>query len=224
MNLPSDRAIRQRDLVPPIQLARAHALVIGVGAIGRQVALQLATLGVSRMTLFDGDSVGVENLAAQGYWPEDIAQAKVTVTAKLCAQIHADMELTAIPERFRRSSARSFQEQRDVALFLCVDSIATRRLIWDSIRPWARLVVDGRMNAEVIRVLAADAPVLDTQYAGTLFDASEAYVGACTGRSTIYAASIAAGLMVAQFARHLRNVPVITDQTLNLLTAELSVA
>ncbi len=156
--------------------------------------------------------------------PKISAKPRCRSRRNCAAQIHADIEVSAIPERFRRSAARSFQEQRDVAVFLCVDSIATRRLIWDAVRPWARLVVDGRMNAEVIRVLAADAPALDTQYAGSLFDASEAYVGACTARSTIYAASIAAGLMVAQFARHLRNVPVVADQTLNLLAAELSVA
>ena len=48
-------------------------------------------------------------------------------------------------------------------------------------------------------------------------------MGSCTARSTIYSASIAAGLMVAQFARCLRGVPVVSDQTLNLLAAELTV-
>lgn len=82
MNLFSERDIRQRGLVPPNQLAQVHAVVIGVGAIGRQVALQLASLGVQRMTLFDHDHVAVENLAVQGYWPEDLGQAKVDATAR----------------------------------------------------------------------------------------------------------------------------------------------
>jgi sulfur carrier protein ThiS adenylyltransferase len=41
--------------------------VIGVGAIGRQVALQLAALGVPDLSLYDPDTVAVENLAPQGY-------------------------------------------------------------------------------------------------------------------------------------------------------------
>ena len=41
-----DRDIRQRGLVPPERLAACHAVVIGVGAIGRQVALQLAAVGM----------------------------------------------------------------------------------------------------------------------------------------------------------------------------------
>src|SRR5712691_13074770 len=64
----SDRDIRQRSIVPPERLAACHAIIIGVGAIGRQVALQLAALGMPRLTLFDEDNVRVENLAPQGYW------------------------------------------------------------------------------------------------------------------------------------------------------------
>ena len=52
-----DRDVRQRALVPPSALAACHALVIGVGAIGRQVALQLAALGLPRMGLIDDDVV-----------------------------------------------------------------------------------------------------------------------------------------------------------------------
>lgn len=60
------RDARQRDLVPPGRLARCHAVVVGVGSVGRQVALQLAATGVPAMTLYDPDAVGVENLAPQG--------------------------------------------------------------------------------------------------------------------------------------------------------------
>lgn len=72
-----DRDIRQRDLVPPARLAACHAVIIGVGAVGRQVAMQLAAVGISHMTLIDHDIVGVENLASQAYWPSDLGQLKV---------------------------------------------------------------------------------------------------------------------------------------------------
>ena len=76
------------------------------------------------------------------------------------------------------------------------------------------------MLGEVIRVLAvADAPGRD-YYEQTLFAQSEAQSGSCTGRSTIYAASIAAGLMVHQLTRWLRGMPVDRDVSLNLLAGE----
>ena len=36
-----DRDLRQRDIVPPERLAACRTTVVGVGAIGRQVAVQL---------------------------------------------------------------------------------------------------------------------------------------------------------------------------------------
>ena len=44
----TDRFDRQRDLVPFDHLEEIDATVIGAGAIGRQVALQLAAIGVPR--------------------------------------------------------------------------------------------------------------------------------------------------------------------------------
>ncbi len=43
----SNRFARQEDLVPRDRLADIRATVIGVGAIGRNVALQLAAIGVA---------------------------------------------------------------------------------------------------------------------------------------------------------------------------------
>jgi sulfur carrier protein ThiS adenylyltransferase len=57
-------------------------------------------------------------------------------------------------------------------------------------------------------------------YPTTLFAASEAETGRCTARSTIYTANIAAGLMVHQFARWLRNQPVDQDTLMNLAAGE----
>jgi sulfur carrier protein ThiS adenylyltransferase len=52
----SDRFTRQADLVPLTRLEAVTVDVIGVGAIGRQVALQLAALGALHLRLFDPDT------------------------------------------------------------------------------------------------------------------------------------------------------------------------
>jgi molybdopterin/thiamine biosynthesis adenylyltransferase len=218
----SERDVRQRGLVPPQRLARCDALVIGVGAIGRQVALQLAALGISRMTLFDDDIVQPENLAPQGYWPEDLQQPKVSATADLCRRIHPVIHLTTIAKRFKRSTSRDLAMPTEPIVFCCVDRIVTRHMLWDTLRPSASFFVDGRMSAEVLRVIAVDQPAVDDYYPKTLFAADEAYVGVCTARSTIYTASIAAGMMLHQFAKWLRGMPVDSDLTLDLLAAELT--
>lgn len=222
----SDRDLRQRELVPPERLAECRAMVIGVGAIGRQVALQLAAVGVPQMDLVDHDQVTVENLATQAYWPADLGRAKVHATADLCRQVNPELQVHAHAGSFRRTSVKSVaafcDRQSRMALFCCVDSITTRRLVWETVRNRATLWIDGRMSAEVIRVLAAGDPDGHEHYASTLFDQGQAYTGSCTAKSTVYTASIAAGLMLGQFTKWLRGLPLDKDLTLNLLSAELS--
>jgi hypothetical protein len=72
--------VRQQDLVPTQRLADLTATVIGVGAIGRQVALQLAAIGVRRLQLVDFDTVDRTNVTAQGYLVEDVGSPKVQAT------------------------------------------------------------------------------------------------------------------------------------------------
>ena len=77
------------------------------------------------------------------------------------------------------------------------------------------------MLGEVIRILAAGEHGERRHYATTLFDQAAAQTGQCTARSTIYAAGVAAGLMLHQFTRWLRGVRVDADATLNLLAGDL---
>jgi sulfur carrier protein ThiS adenylyltransferase len=224
----SDRDRRQREIVPPEKLARCHALVIGVGAIGRQVALQLAAVGIGSMDLIDFDSVEEVNLAPQAYWPEDLGLAKVEATARICRSINPEMQMGLHIDRFRRSSARTLLVPQNgttqVAVFACVDSITTRGLIWEAVHPQAAFFADGRMSAEALRVLASDRPPSDPYYATTLFAEEQAHAGSCTAKSTVYTASVAAGLMLSQFTRWLRGMPIDRDVMLNLLSMELVVS
>jgi hypothetical protein len=222
----ADRDLRQREIVPPQKLAAAHALVIGVGAIGRQVAIQLAAVGITRMDLIDPDTVEVQNLAPQAYFQQDVGEAKVEATAQACRLLNPLMGLSLYPQRFRRSSLRELKAFADPdlppAIFCCVDAIATRKLVWETVQNRAGFFADGRMSAEVVRVLASDAPSNDQSYPQTLFAPQQAYAGACTAKSTVYTASIAAGLMLAQFTRWLRGLPIDRDVCLNLLACELA--
>jgi sulfur carrier protein ThiS adenylyltransferase len=222
-----ERDLRQRELVPPQRLAECHALVIGVGAIGRQVALQLAATGVPEMTLVDDDHVDVVNLAVQGYAQVDLGSTKVGATAEWCRLLNPALRVHSHGERFRRSSAKTlgcfYQREHKLVVFCCVDAIITRALVWDTVKPHATAFFDGRMSAEVVRVLASEVPITDTRYRATLFAPERAFAGSCTAKSTIYSASVAAGLMLAQFTRWLRGMPVDADLVLNLLASELSV-
>jgi molybdopterin-synthase adenylyltransferase len=213
----ADRALRQRDIVPPERLADCAVTLIGVGAIGRQVALQLAAIGVPKLVLVDFDTVEPANLACQGYLERDLGLPKVDATAGMIRQINSAVEVHAVNERFRRSM------EFTPAVFVCVDQIETRSLIWQALEHRVAFFADGRMSAEVVRVLVATNPATRGHYPATLFTAAEAFSGSCTAKSTIFTANIAAGLMIQQFTRWLRHMPVDSDLTLNLLASELVV-
>jgi sulfur carrier protein ThiS adenylyltransferase len=225
---PLQRDSRQRSLVPPENLEKCLPIVIGVGAGGRQTALQLAALGAKRIVLFDHDIVAIENLAPQGYWPDDINWPKVKATADLCGRINPDCEVTEFPEKFTRASMRDLTNIASalgdlrLAVFCCVDSIETRKMIWDAVKQQISFFVDGRMASETLRILAVDKPYTDKYYETTLFGSIDAYSGSCTARATIYTASISAGLMLHQFSRWLRHMAVAPDQLLNLLSSEMT--
>jgi len=213
-----ERYSRQKDIVPAERIAGCKASVIGVGAIGRQVALQLTAIGVPSLQLVDFDLVEASNLASQGYLEEDLGQLKVEATASLCRQLNSNVDIDIKAERFRRSM------EIGSTIFICVDKIDVRRLIWEAVKDKVGFFCDARMSAEVLRVLTACDSRSRTYYPTTLFRAEEAYAGPCTAKTTIYCANIAAGLMVAQFTKYLRHLPTEPDLQLNLLASELSIA
>jgi len=213
-----ERYSRQKDIVPSERLAQCKATVIGVGAIGRQVALQLSAIGIPWLQLIDFDMVELSNLASQGYLQDDLGRPKVEATADLAQQINHGLEVHTIQNRFKRNC------KTGNILFTCVDKIESRRLIWEAVKDKVSFFTDGRMSAEVLRVLTACDPVSRQYYPTTLFSAEQAYAGACTAKATIYCANIAAGLILAQFTKWLRRLPVEPDVQINLLAMECTVA
>ena len=152
------------------------------------------------------------------YLEDDLGRPKVEATADLCQQVNHQLEVHEQRERFRRSM------EVGNCLFCCVGAIETRRFIWEAVKDTVGFFSDGRMSAEVVRVLTVADPEGRSHYPSTLFRAEEAHTGACTAKSTIFTANIAAGLMLEQFSRWLRRLPVDADIQMNLLSSELSVS
>src|SRR3954466_2735036 len=120
----NDRFERQQDLVPQTALDPLRVTVIGIGAIGRQVALQLTSLGARRIQLIDFDRVELTNVTSQGYRQADLGQAKVEATKDAIQGIDPSTIVETINDRFRARHAVG------EAVFCCVDKISARAAIW----------------------------------------------------------------------------------------------
>ena len=124
MNATSNRFVRQADLVPHERLKQHQCSVIGVGAIGRQVALQLVAMGAKNLQLIDFDAVEAVNVTTQGYLREDLGRSKVDATEMFVKRIDPDVEVETICDRYRSKYSLG-----DI-VFCCVDSIQAREAIW----------------------------------------------------------------------------------------------
>ena len=211
------RFTRQQDLVPEQKLAALTCTVIGVGAVGRQVALQLAALGARRIQLIDFDTVEPTNITTQGFLHRDLGQLKVAATAEQIHAIDPEITVTTIPDRYRPDL------ETGEAVFCAVDTISARTALWRALQHRHLFWCDARMRGEVLRVLTATDAASRDHYPTTLFPQQESQPGPCTAKSTLYSASIAAGLMLHQFTRWLRETPCDPDLTFNLLAAEIQV-
>src|SRR5262245_42366403 len=116
----NNRFTRQEELVPLERLRELTLSVIGVGAIGRQVALQLAAIGGSPLQLVDFDQVDHANITTQGYLAEDIGTAKVRALANAINRLDPDIRCELVEDRYRP------RLRAGEVVFCCVDSIETR--------------------------------------------------------------------------------------------------
>jgi len=212
-----DRFSRQADIVPRERILDCRATVIGVGAIGRQAAIQLTAIGVPQLQLIDFDTVEISNLATQGYLQKDLGRPKVDATTEFVREINHDLRVEALLDRFKRSTSVGN------CVFCCVDSIVTRKHIWEAIQDKVNFYTDGRMSAEILRVITACDEESRKYYPQTLFTAEQAHTGQCTAKTTIYCANIAAGMMISQFTKYLRQLTIDYDIQLNLLASELNI-
>ena len=214
----TDRDIRQRDIAAPAKLAETVAYVVGTGAIGRQVALQLAAIGVGTIVLIDFDTVGPENLAAQGFLEGDLNNYKVLAIRAMCHSINSEIIIHAVSTKFKKSILAEYGHG---AIFCCVDSMEARQFIWKSAKGNCSMFVDGRMAAEVCRILVVRSKKDYDYYASTLFSDTESYEATCTAKTTLYCANVAAGFMVAQLTKLYRGIPYDRDTQINILSNEM---
>ena len=161
-------------------------------------------------------------MGPQAWSTEYLGQKKVLAVAENLQMINSATDVKTHLSRWKTSMLEDKKATEWGVVFCCVDSIETRKHIWLGNKADIHFWVDGRMAGEVIRVVTAVDDMSFMNYPATLFSEGEAFQGACTTQSTVYSASLAAGLMVSQFAKWLRDAPIDTDLTFSIGSGELT--
>ena len=111
------------------RLLAAHALVVGAGGLGSAALLYLASSGVGRITICDGDRVDLTNLQRQVIHRLDsIGKPKAASAAATIAAINPDIQVHALAERAGPERLAALVRTADVVLD-CSDNFATRHAL-----------------------------------------------------------------------------------------------
>jgi sulfur carrier protein ThiS adenylyltransferase len=199
---------RFRSLPGLTRMQGTRVAIYGVGAVGRQVALGLATMGFKNLVLIDPDIVDTPNLGTQGYKERDYGKEKVKATAQGCKDRCRACKVVSAHKMVGKESRVGKEwlysrpkESREEIAFLCVDDMITRQEIGEleELQP-AHLLVDTRMGAYAARIIADVHPF--ERWKKTLFSDSAAFTGRCTLQSTYFMAAVCAGAAIATLWRY----------------------
>ncbi len=111
------------------RLRAASMLVIGAGGLGSPAAYYLASAGVARITLVDGDDVDLTNLQRQIlHTTERIGTPKAESGRATLSAINPDVEVVAVARRVDADALDALARDATVVLD-CSDNFATRHAV-----------------------------------------------------------------------------------------------
>lgn len=197
---PTLNPVRHMQVFEPSNFGDRQIDLVGVGAVGSKMALEVAKLGVRNIHLWDFDVVEDHNLPNQMFSLSHVGKPKV----KACANVIKRDTGTKAKEHNGKIEPGDCPAFGDV-VFLQTDSMTTRKLIWEeSIRLnfRTRLMIETRIGTYSGRVYAVDPQNPDhvRAYEQTLYTDEEALPSECGTKTTIGATGdIVTGFAIWQF-------------------------
>ena len=111
------------------RLLAARVLVVGAGGLGSAALLYLASSGIGRLVVADGDAVDLTNLQRQiVHRVDSVGTNKAVSAAATLATINPEIAIEAVPERLSPESLQAAVRHCDAVLD-CSDNFATRHAI-----------------------------------------------------------------------------------------------
>jgi adenylyltransferase/sulfurtransferase len=111
------------------RLLASTALVVGAGGLGSPAALYLASAGVGRILLADGDTVDLTNLQRQVLHRDDrVGLGKAESGRRSLLEMNPEVEVIALAARLEGEALRDAVARATVVLDCC-DNFATRHAV-----------------------------------------------------------------------------------------------
>lgn len=187
-------------LFNPFEFGDKPVHVIGAGATGSWLVLQLAKLGISNITVWDFDVVEEHNVPNQLFGLQHVGMPKV----EALAEIIRDCTKTEIKIKNERFVAQRLSGY----VFLMVDTMTARKQIWETAIKFKSAVeffLEPRMGLNELRVYNVEPMNLThhERYEACWYPDDEAEVSACgASMSVITTALHTASICVRQLINH----------------------
>jgi molybdopterin/thiamine biosynthesis adenylyltransferase len=197
-------ASRHQTIFSPDAFGDKRVDVIGAGATGSMVALDLAKLGVTNLHVWDFDRIEEHNLANQLYGPGDVGRLKVEALADLI-ETQTGTRITIHPEAMTAANVPDSH-----VAFLLTDTMESRREIASVYKTKFRTkaIIETRMGTETGYVFTF-APIIPSAFKAwseTLWDDAVTETSACGTAITVGpTAHLLSSLALWQFIRIARN-------------------
>lgn len=186
--------------------------IVGLGAIGSTLAINLARLGVEKLYIYDPDTVSNHNLANQQYRYEDVGARKVDAITSILKEINPRIQVNKTNDYW------SARKPLSGYVFMCMDNMRGRNDVFRHCRTndMVKAVFDFRMGLADAQAYAA---VMESSIDVEKFNRSLQFtdeeakknvpVSACNTELSIYpTVATIVSLGVANFINHIKGQPV----------------
>ncbi len=121
--------LREIDIEGQEKILAGHVLIVGAGGLGSPAAIYLASAGVGRLTICDGDEVDMTNLQRQILHRETrLGMNKAASAGIELAAVNPNCDVRAVEKRLGAEEFERFVAEADVVLDTS-DNFATRHAV-----------------------------------------------------------------------------------------------
>lgn len=162
--------------------------IIGVGATGSWLALSLAKLGLTNITVYDFDVVESHNIPNQAYNLKSFDGDGHIGVPKVKALW--DVVFLATGTQINIKNEKYTNQRLTGIVFLMVDSMAERKRIWEEsikLKSQIKLMIEPRMGLDVGRIYNINPLDMEQikRYEETLYSDDVSEVSACGASMTV---------------------------------------
>lgn len=217
---------RHQKFFKPENIGDKKIAIVGCGAIGSYLAIELAALGMgNQLALYDFDNVETHNIPNQYFGVEDVGKSKTEAIAEAITRKvgHNYENMSVYNAKIPKYDEDCDDQALDVSIqhlktsniiFSCVDSMEARKMLFEDYflnNSMAEVFFEVRIgtnNYEINKILKSDQKAIDiwadNWYSDDEVDMSEA--DACGSTPTIGSVVLSAVSSVSQWIKHIYDI------------------